>query len=42
MSGVSKKASAAGNRRVFEEMPVFRAVLALALPTVVSQIITTV
>ena len=41
MSGVSKKASAAGNRRVFEEMPVFRAVLALALPTVVSQIITT-
>ena len=31
----------AGNRRVFEEMPVFRAVLALALPTVVSQIIGT-
>lgn len=41
MSGTSKKASAAGNRSVFEEVPVFRAVLALALPTVVSQIINT-
>lgn len=39
MSG--EQVRAAGNRRVFEEMPVFRAVLALALPTVVSQIITT-
>ena len=42
MSGKDKKMQAAGNRRVFEEMPVFRAVLALALPTVVAQIITTV
>ena len=42
MSGKDKKMQTAGNRRVFEEMPVFRAVLALALPTVVAQIITTV
>ena len=42
MSGSDKNMKAAGNRRVFEEMPVFRAVLALALPTVVAQIITTV
>lgn len=34
--------SQAGNRRVFEELPAFRAVLALALPTVISQVIHTV